>query len=40
MRKDYGSKLTREELIKKYGIIGVSPSGNSLLRKNKRTGKI
>ena len=40
MRKDYGSKLTREELINKYGIVGVSPSGNSIMRKNKLTGKI
>lgn len=40
MRKEYGSKLTREELINKYGIVGVSPSGTSLLRRNKLTGKI
>lgn len=40
MRKEYGSKLTREELINKYGIIGVSPAGTSLMRRNKRTGKI
>ncbi len=36
----YASKLTREDLINNYGIIGVSPSGKSIMRKNKHTGKI
>ena len=34
MRNDYASKLTREDLIKKYGIIGVSPSGTSIMKRN------